>query len=151
MEINGIAHVILTVRSMASSAGFYRRLLAHLGLKPVVDTPEYLYFVGGRTGVGLRPASDAWREEGFVQQRCGLHHACFRARSREDVDSVHGLLLEIGAVVVHPPREEGWVPGYYSVLFEDPDGIRLEVNHVPGRGVFDAGVERKESVEPRDA
>jgi hypothetical protein len=23
------------------------------------------------------------------------------------------------------------------VLFEDPDGIRLEINHVPGRGLFD--------------
>jgi hypothetical protein len=41
------------------------------------------------------------------------------------------------------------VPGYYSVLFEDPDGIRLEVNHVPGKGVFDPGVERKEIVGPR--
>jgi len=27
-----------------------------------------------------------------------------------------------------------FAPGYYSVLFEDPDGIRVEVNHVPGRG-----------------
>ena len=27
-------------------------------------------------------------------------------------------------------------PGYYSVLFEDPDGIRLEVNHVPGKGLL---------------
>ena len=26
--------------------------------------------------------------------------------------------------------------GYYSVLFEDPDGIRLEVNHVPGKGLL---------------
>ena len=23
-----------------------------------------------------------------------------------------------------------------SVLFEDPDGIRLEVNHVPGKGLL---------------
>jgi hypothetical protein len=26
--------------------------------------------------------------------------------------------------------------GYYSLSFLDPDGIRLEVNHVPGKGVF---------------
>jgi hypothetical protein len=38
--------------------------------------------------------------------------------------------------VVHPPEEGRWAPGYYSVLFEDPVGIRLEVNHVPGKGVF---------------
>jgi hypothetical protein len=29
--------------------------------------------------------------------------------------------------------------GYYSVLFEDPDGIRLEVNHVPGKGLLAPG------------
>jgi hypothetical protein len=34
-------------------------------------------------------------------------------------------------------------------LFEDPDGLRLEVNFVPGKGVFESGVERIESVEPR--
>jgi hypothetical protein len=27
--------------------------------------------------------------------------------------------------------------GYYSVLFEDPDGIRIEINHVPGKGNLD--------------
>ena len=26
--------------------------------------------------------------------------------------------------------------GYYYVLFEDPDGIRLEVNFVPGTGLL---------------
>jgi hypothetical protein len=25
------------------------------------------------------------------------------------------------------------------VLFEDPDGIRIEVNYVPGKGHFDKG------------
>ena len=42
---------------------------------------------------------------------------------------------------MHPPEEGGhFAPGYYSVLFEDPDGIRVEVNHVPGKGHFgDAG------------
>ncbi len=34
-----------------------------------------------------------------------------------------------------------WAPGYYSVLFEDPDGIRLEVNFVPGEGVLAKGTE----------
>jgi len=44
------------------------------------------------------------------------------------------LLVEIGATIVHPPEEASFAPGYYSVLFEDPDGIRLEMNHVPGKG-----------------
>ena len=33
--------------------------------------------------------------------------------------------------------EDGFAPGYYSVLFEDPDGIRIEANFVPGKGHFD--------------
>lgn len=149
MEINGVAHIVLTVRDMAVSAPFYRALLTHLGLTSVVDHEEYLYFVGGRTALGLRPAAAEQREQRFVQQRCGLHHLCFRARSREDVDSAHQLVSQLaGGTVVHAPREEGWVPGYYSVLFEDPDGIRLEINHVPGKGVFEPGAQRVESVLP---
>jgi catechol 2,3-dioxygenase-like lactoylglutathione lyase family enzyme len=142
MEINGIAHVMLTVREIARSRSFYVALLEHMGLTRVVDTEDYLYYVGGRTAVGLRPASPEHAAAPFAQGHCGLHHVCFRARSREDVDSVHALAQQLGATIVHPPEESGWVPGYYSVLFEDPDGIRLELNHVPGKGVFEPGVVR---------
>ncbi len=149
MEISGIAHVMLTVRDVRRSRPFYVPLLEHMGLKRVVDTDEYLYYVGGRTAVGLRPASPELAREPFAQGHCGLHHVCFRARERADVDSVHALVVALGGKVVHAPEEAGWVPGYYSVLFEDPDGIRLEVNHVPGKGVFEPGVDRREQSEPR--
>ncbi|HEY6560977.1 MAG TPA: VOC family protein [Polyangiaceae bacterium] len=139
MEINGIAHVFLTVRDLARARPFYVALLEHMGLTRVLDSSDYLYYVGGRTAVGLKPAGVEFADEPFQQQRCGLHHVCFRARSREDVDSVHELVQKLGGRIVHEPREEEWVPGYYSVLFEDPDGIRLEVNHVPGKGVFEPG------------
>jgi len=142
MEINGIAHVMLTVRDMSRSKPFYRGLLSHFGLSPIVDSDDYLYYVGGRTAVGLRPASLEHRDEAFVQARCGLHHVCFRARSREDVDSVERLVTELGGRIVHGARDEAWAPGYYSVLFEDPDGIRLEVNHVPGKGLLEPGAQR---------
>ena len=144
MPISGIAHVILTVRDVTASRPFYRALLSHLGLTEIVDSETYLYFVGGRTAVGLRPAANHAAGDRFDQGRCGLHHVCFRARNREDVDAVHALVVGLGARVIHPPEEAAWVPGYYSVLFEDPDGIRLEVNHIPGKGVFEEGVTRKD-------
>ena len=28
------------------------------------------------------------------------------------------------------------MPGYYSLSVRDPEGIRLELNHVPGKGVL---------------
>jgi catechol 2,3-dioxygenase-like lactoylglutathione lyase family enzyme len=30
------------------------------------------------------------------------------------------------------PEEYGYSPGYYAVFFFDPDGIKLEIVHVPG-------------------
>ena len=136
MEINGIAHVMLTVSDFARSAPFYRDLLGFLGLRPLMDADGFLYCVGGRTAFGIQQGDDARRAERFVQRRVGLHHLCFRARERADVDALHAFLVERGATVVHPPEEAQWAPGYYSVLFEDPDGIRLEMNHVPGKGLL---------------
>jgi catechol 2,3-dioxygenase-like lactoylglutathione lyase family enzyme len=69
----------------------------------------------------------------------GLHHICFRARSRADVDGVYAFLQERKAKMIHPPEEGPWAPGYYSVLFEDPAGVRLEINHVPGKGLLEEG------------
>ena len=136
MEINGIAHVFVTVSDFARSRSFYQKLLPYLGLMPVMDGEGFYYCVGGRTAFGLRPAAPAQRGERFVQDRVGLHHLCFRARAREDVDLLYVKLVEWGAHIVHAPEEGGWAPGYYSVLFEDPDGIRLELNFVPGRGLL---------------
>ena len=51
MEINGVAHIILTVRDMSKSRAFYVPLLEHMGLTQIVDSSEYLYYVGGRTAV----------------------------------------------------------------------------------------------------
>jgi predicted lactoylglutathione lyase len=59
------------------------------------------------------------------------------ARAREDVDTLYGFLQQTGATIVHPPEDGPFAPGYYSVLFEDPDGVRLECNFVPGRGLLD--------------
>jgi catechol 2,3-dioxygenase-like lactoylglutathione lyase family enzyme len=134
MEINVIAHVMLTAGDFERSREFYREILPFLGLLPLIDTDGMYYCIGGRTAVGIQRGSPEHAGGRFVQSRVGLHHLCFRARSREDVDVLHAKLLEMGAAIVHPPEEGAWAPGYYSVLFEDPDGIRLEMNFVPGRG-----------------
>ena len=137
MEINGIAHIFVTVSDFPRSREFYQKLLPYLGLVPVMDGEGFYYCVGGRTAFGLRPAAPGQRGERFVQDRVGLHHLCFRARTREDVDQLYVKHVEWGARIVHAPEEGGWAPGYYSVLFEDPDGIRLELNFVPGRGLLE--------------
>ena len=143
MEINGIAHVVLTVSNFESAVPFYEKLLAFLGMKRVFKGDEFLYYLGGRTGLAISRCDERYRHEMFIQRRVGLHHLCFRARERSDVDRCYSFLQELGAKIVHPPEEGTWAPGYYSVLFEDPDGIRLEMNHVPGPGLLAEGASMK--------
>jgi len=136
MEINGIAHIFLTASNFERSREFYRKLLPFLGLKPVIDTETTYYCVGGRTAVGISAPSGEHEGAAFEQKRVGLHHLCFRARERADIDELHGFLCTLGVNIIRAPREDQWAPGYYSLLFEDPDGIRLELNHVPGKGLL---------------
>src|SRR5205823_11565760 len=62
-------------------------------------------------------------------------------RSRDDVDRCAAVLKEMNATIVCGPMEGTWAPGFYYVLFEDPDGIRLEVNFVPGAGLLAEGAQ----------
>jgi catechol 2,3-dioxygenase-like lactoylglutathione lyase family enzyme len=140
IEINGVAHVILTVSDWENTKPFYEALLPFLGLTKVFDGDEFVYHVGGRTAVGINRCAEALAAQRFVQGTIGLHHACFRCRSRADVDAVHEFLKSIDARIIHAPEGGPWAPGYYSVLFEDPCGTRLEVNHVPGKGVLAEGM-----------
>ena len=48
MEVNGIAHVILTASNFERSREFYRKLLPYLGLQPMIDSDEFFYCVGRR-------------------------------------------------------------------------------------------------------
>lgn len=141
MQINGIAHVQLTVADLATSRAFWAPLFELFEMTVAYDDERYYYAIGGRTGLCLSAALPERRGERFQQGTIGLHHLCFRMRAREDVDALYAFLKERGAHVVHPPEDGPWAPGYYSVLFEDPDGIRVEANHVPGKGNLDPSVQ----------
>jgi len=141
MELNGVAHVYLTVKDFDACLPFYKKLLAFFDMKCLVSNDRLFYCVGSRTGIGIRAAGPEHQNTSFDQYRAGLHHLCLRARNREDVDDVYAFVVELGANIVQAPEESDWAPGYYSVLFEDPGGIRLEVNHVPGKGNLDADIQ----------
>ena len=141
VQMNGIAHIQLTVNDPAACVPFWEKLCHFLEMKTLIKGDDVIYCIGSRTGILVRGAPERNRGVPFDQDRSGLHHLCFRARRREDIDAVHRFLVEeLDAHIVHPPEDgEHFAPGYYSVLFEDPDGIRVEVNHVPGQGHFGAG------------
>ncbi len=136
IDPNGIAHIQLSVRDVARSRPFYYRLLHQtFGMAIQYDIPGVVFYcIGGRTGIVIRPVAPEHADTAFDQWRVGLHHFCFRLRSEEDIDALHAVLTEIGATIVRAPEKGPWADGYYSVLFEDPDGIRIEAVFIPGAG-----------------
>ncbi|HEU5280236.1 MAG TPA: VOC family protein [Gaiellaceae bacterium] len=135
MRSSGVHHVDLVVSSIERSLPFYTGLLGPLGYDRVGEVEgergETIWYIGGPgTAIGLREAqSDS---EPYDRYRVGLHHLAFEAGSRGQVDDaaawVQSQRLELESV----PQEYAYIPGYYAVFFYDPDGLKLEIVHVPG-------------------
>ncbi len=140
VQVNGIAHIQLTVRTPDVCIPFWERLCHFLDMKTLLRSDDAVYCIGSRTGILVRGAPPDKRAQPFDQDAPGLHHFCFRARSKEDVDTIYAFVAgELNAKIIHGPElGEHFAPGYYSILFEDPDGIRVEFNYVPGAGHFGA-------------
>ena len=138
VELNGIAHIQMTVNDIDRCLPFWEKLCHFLEMKTLIKNDTTLYCIGSRTGILIREAPEAKKSVGFDQDTSGLHHFCFRARTKEDVDAISSFIeKEVDAKIIHGPEDGShFAPGYYSILFEDPDGIRVEVNHVPGKGHF---------------
>ncbi len=141
VAVNGIAHIQLTVNDPDRCVPFWEKLCHFLEMRTLIKGDGIVYCIGSRTGIMVRGAPEKTRGGAFDQERAGIHHLCFRARSREDVDTIHQFVAgELDAQIVHPPEDgRQFAPGYYSILFEDPDGIRVEVNYVPGKGHLGPG------------
>lgn len=141
VEVNGIAHIQLTVTDPERCIPFWERLLHFLEMKTLLRNDDSIYCIGSRTGIMVRGAPPEKRDRKFDQNTAGLHHLCFRARSKEDVDTIAAFVTdELKAKIVQPPEPgDRFAPGYYSFLFEDPDGLRIEFNYVPGAGHFGKG------------
>lgn len=139
IKLNGMAHLVINVSKWGECKIFYKKLMPFLGMKQVFGGREFIYFVGSRTAIGIKKCKPEYNDEVFQQERVGLHHFCLRSRSKVDIIKIHQFLLKINAKIINEPKEGEWAPGYYSILFEDPVGTRIEVSYVPGKGVLENG------------
>jgi len=130
----GVHHVDLVVSSIERSLPFYRDLLGPLGYHRISEVEgergESIWYLGGPgTGIGLRQAQS--ESPAYDRYAVGLHHLALEAYSRAVVDERAEWLREQGAEIESGPEEYHYSPGYYAVFFYDPDGIKLEIVHVP--------------------
>ena len=137
MRSTGVHHVDLVVSSIERSLPFYRDLLGPLGWHGLSEVEgergETIFYLSGPgTSIGLREAQTR-RFERHDRYTVGLHHLCIEAYARGDVDERAEWLRSVGAELDSEPREYGYSPGYYAVFFYDPDGLKLEIAHVPQR------------------
>jgi glyoxylase I family protein len=129
----GVHHVDLVVSSIERSLPFYRDLLGPLGWHRISEVEgergeTIWYLIGPGTSVGLREAQTPGE---YDRYRVGVHHVAFEAVSRAAVEERADWLREHDVEIESGPEEYGYQPGYYAVFFYDPDGIKLEILHVP--------------------
>lgn len=126
-RLRGIDHVYLSVTDLDRSEAFYDQVMHALGLhkgdKTIAGEP-HAHYLAPAFQVSLRPARS---RDGHDPYAPGLHHLCFQAPSRDDVDACHASLRALGIRATAPAEYPEYHPEYYATFFEDPDGIRLEI------------------------
>lgn len=134
-SVNGVHHVFLTVNDLSRSRAFYAVLMPRLGYPGLwdYDRAPSVGFLGAGGSFWIKQALPEFAKDTFSKDRVGLCEIAFRAESRAQVDALARDLPSWGATILDPPREyPHYVPGYYAVFFADPDGIKLELVHIPG-------------------
>jgi glyoxylase I family protein len=135
-SVGGVHHVFLTVGDLARSRAFYARLMPRIGYPAIWEYPgaaDSVGFMGNGGSLWLKQAAERFAGDTFSKDRVGLCELAFRAESREHVDALAREIPALGGAILTPPRDyPEYVPGYYAVFFSDPDGIKLELVHIPG-------------------
>jgi glyoxylase I family protein len=136
MRSTGFHHVDIVVSSIELSLPFYRDLLGPLGWHGLSEVQgeqgETIWYLWGPgSSLGVREARSE-RDKPFDRYEVGLHHIAFEAMSRAVVNERTEWLRSQGAEIESGPEEYWYQPGYYAVFFYDPDGLKLEIVHVPG-------------------
>jgi len=129
----GVQHIDLVVSSIERSLPFYRELLAPLGYHRISEVEgergETIWYLSGPgVAIGLREAQSDGEHDRYS---VGVHHIAFEAWTRAMVDERAAWLTARGAELESGPQEYAYQPGYYAVFFYDPDGIKLEIVHIP--------------------
>jgi glyoxylase I family protein len=143
-----LTHIDISIGYPEKSIPYYAAFFEALGYRRwKVSMPEWSgpmpsratwgikYPNGARFDVEVRPARVESRDRKYDRYEPGPHHLAFHAESRAVVDHVYRAMLAVGATVLDAPTDYGSQPGYdegyYAVFFEDPDGMKLEVAHIP--------------------
>ena len=127
--MGGLHHVEINVSDLARSIAFWGWLLPELGYELFQQWPEGRSWRSGESYVVFTQADDRYKNYGLHRKRPGLNHLAFWAESTEQVEGLPAKLAERGVKVLYTDRSADAIgaPSSYSLFFEDPDRIKVEV------------------------
>lgn len=128
----GIDHTILTVNNYEQASRFYGWLMPKIGYTGgEYDEGMTKGWMGKGHSFWIKKADARFATDTFNKDRIGLCEIAFKGESRADIDALAQDIVANGGTILDPPKEYDYAPGYYAVFFADPDGIKLEVVHIP--------------------
>ena len=131
---SGIDHLMINANDYEKATRFYTWLMPRIGYprsESFAEPSAMTGYYGDSGSLWVLPSDTPRRDQVFDKGRVGLREIAFRAESREQIDELARGISSHGGRILDPPREYDYRPGYYSVFFTDPDGLKLEVVHYP--------------------
>src|SRR5438876_8073358 len=129
-----IDHTIINVNDYERACRFYDWLMPRVGYSAGVhDFGSTRGWSAESGSFWIKQADARFAADAFHKDRVGLCEIAFAAPSRAHVDTLARELDASGRTILDPPREYAYTPGYYAVFFSDPDGMKLELVHIPAR------------------
>jgi catechol 2,3-dioxygenase-like lactoylglutathione lyase family enzyme len=125
--VAGLHHVEINVSDLNRSVAFWGWLLPTLEYELYQEWDEGRSWRRGDTYLVFVQADQRYRN--YESHRPGLNHLAFWAESAQQVTELPTLLAERGVEVLYADRSAAEIgaPSSYSVFFEDPDRIKVEV------------------------
>lgn len=127
-----IDHLMINCNDYDAALRFYSWLMPKIGYPQTesFDKPSRITgWFGDGGSLWVSPSEAQAGGQTFNKGRAGLRELAFRGESRAQIDELAKGIEAHGGRILDPPREYDYRPGYYSVFFTDPDGIKLEVVH----------------------
>lgn len=111
-------HLVVMVRSLDASLGWYTTILSALGF---TKTRDHVWANGDGVAIDLKQAEAETRD--YERRGPGLNHLGFTAPDEAALDAVAAAITAAG----FPVPEKQHFGRDVAMFFKDPDGMRLEV------------------------
>jgi extradiol dioxygenase family protein len=129
MFVPKIDHLVLSVKDIKESKKFYKALFVDfLDYQISLESEDFLAIdFSGQFLLEICQEHPEFKNSSFDRYRVGLHHFGLTIENYKQINELYIKLLELGAVILDPPRfYPEYSENYYALFYEDPNGFKME-------------------------